>query len=436
MTAPAPQQRGTQRTGIVEGWELRHTHKQVANSGAWKGFAFVFVAVALLVVGGWTVGRPYIGSALTGLFEEQPGIISLPIVADLLQAALDDRIDEPAGAGESEIAFQIEPGQTITEIQENLVDEGLLTDTQAFSYLVRKDRVDQLIQAGTYTMTPQVTPQQLVGRLAGDPDPPPVVTVLDMRHGRRIEQITAYLEQQVGSTDLELDPKEFQELASEPGPEIIEGYNFLKQLPEGNSLEGFLAGGTYEVEVDITPQELILLMLDTWDRESGGAVAQARKKDMDFYEMLVIASLVEREAKTDSDRAKIAGVYWNRLNPKVNKETAGLMQADPTVVYATDSVALEDIGVKKWDEYLFWDLLGIADYSSVNVPRQYQSFQTYQNPGPPDWPIATPSAASIKAALNPATKSKLLFFYACEGSDKHRFAKTFRQHENNIRKCG
>jgi UPF0755 protein len=54
----------------------------------------------------------------------------------------------------------------------------------------------------------------------------------------------------------------------------------------------------------------------------------------------------------------------------------------------------------------------------------------------PDWPIATPSAASIKAALNPATKSKLLFFYACEGSDKHRFAKTFRQHQKNIDRCG
>lgn len=435
MTAPAPQPRGTQRTGIVEGWELRQSSKQVANSGAWKGFAFVFLGVILLVIGGWYLGRPVIGSAVTGLFEENPGIINMPIVADVLAAELGDRVDKPAGADDKEIEFVIATGETIDQIEENLVDEGLLVDTQAFKYLVRADRVDQLIKAGAYTMTPQFSPRDVVTRLAGDPDPPPAVTLLDMRQGRRIEQITAYLQQQVEAGELELDPREFQEIASNPGPEILEDYNFLKKLPEGNSLEGFLTGGAYEVEVDITPQELVFQMLEHFDEESGGAVAQARKKNLDFYEMLTIASLVEREAKVDSDRAKIAGAYWNRLDPKLNRETGGLMQADPTVVYATDSVALEDITVKEWDEYLFWDLLGISDYTEVDVPRKYASFQTYRNPGLPDWPIVSPSAASIKAALSPTTKSKLLYFYACPGSDTHRFGKTLRQHEKNIRRC-
>lgn len=434
MTGPT-QGRGGGRTGIVEGWELRHAHKQDANSGAWKGFAFIVGAIILLVVGGWYVGRPVIGSAVTGLFDENPGIMDVPIVADLLAAELGDRVDAPAGTEDREVEFVIEPGQTIPDIQQNLVDQGLLTDTQAFNYLVRNDRVDQLIQAGTYTMTPRFTPRQVVGRLAGDPDPPPVMTTLDMRPQRRIEQITAYLQQQVEETDLELDPKAFQDIATNPGPEILKGYNFLKQLPDGNSLEGFLAPGTYGVDVDITAQELIFQMLDKWDAQNGGSVAQARKKNVDFYDMLKIASLVEREAKKDSDRAKIAGVYWNRLDPKVNRETGGLMQADPTVVYATDSVALEDIALKKWDEYLFWDLLGVTDYSSVNVPRKYQSFQTYQEAGLPDWPIATPSPASIQAALNPMTKSKLLYFYACEGSDTHRFSKNLKQHQKTIRKC-
>jgi peptidoglycan lytic transglycosylase G len=376
-----------------------------------------------------------IGSAVTGLFDENPGIINVPIVADLLAAELEDRINAPAGSSDEEVQFVIEPGQTIDDIEENLVDAGLLTDTQAFNYLVRTDRVDQLIQAGPYTMTSRFSPREVVTRLAGSPDPPPETIVLDMRHGRRIEQITAYLQQEVESTDLELDPKEFQEIASDPGPEITDAYRFLKQMPAGNSLEGFLAGGTYEVEVDITAQELVFLMLDKFEEQSGEAIAQARKKGVDFYEMLTIASLVEREAKVDSDRAKIAGVYWNRLNPKLNGQTGGLMQADPTVVYATDSVALKDIAIKNWDEYVFWDLLGQSDYSSVNVPNQYKSFQTYQNPGLPDWPIATPSAESIRAALNPTTKSKLLFFYACDGSDTHRFSKTLKQHERNIAKC-
>jgi UPF0755 protein len=414
---------------------LRHAHKQDANSGAWKGLAFVVVTVTFLVIGGWYIGRPYIGTAMAGLFEDNPGIINVPVVSDLLRAELGDRIDAAAGTSDQEIEFIIEPGQTIAVIEENLVDQGLLTDTLAFNYLVVSDRVDQLIQAGTYTMTPQFSPKAVVTRLAGDPDLPTPETVLDMRHGRRIEQITAYLQQEIEKTELELDPKEFQQLASDPGPEITDLYKLLKQLPDGHSLEGFLAGGTYAVPVDISAQELIFLMLDQWEEGSGASVAQARKKEVDFYEMLTIASLVEREAKVDGDRAKIAGVYWNRLDPKVNGETGGLMQADPTVVYATDSVALNDIAVKNWDEYLFWDLLGRSDYSTVNVPKKYASFQTYQNAGLPDWPIVTPSAESIKAALNPTTKNKNLFFYACEGSDTHTFAKTFRQHQKNIDKC-
>ncbi len=176
-------------------------------------------------------------------------------------------------------------------------------------------------------------------------------------------------------------------------------------------------------------------MLDRWQEDAGDSVAQARKKSIDFYEMLTIASLVEREAKVDSDRAKIAGVYWNRLNPKRNGETGGLMQADPTVVYATDTVALADISLNKWDEYLFWDLLGEPDYSTVNVPARLASFQTYQNDGLPDWPIVTPSRASIDAALSPNTKANLLYFYACPDSDKHKFAKTFKQHQRNINSC-
>ncbi len=167
------------------------------------------------------------------------------------------------------------------------------------------------------------------------------MTVLDMRFGRRIEQIVAYLQQEVEKGELELDPKEFLRLARNPTKAMREEYRFLAQAPSGSSLEGFLQGGTYEVPVDITAEELVFLMLDEWDKTTTKYVAQARKQGISFYDALIIASLVEREAKVDSDRRKIAGVYWNRLDPKVNGETGGLMQADPTVVYATDSMALE-----------------------------------------------------------------------------------------------
>jgi UPF0755 protein len=137
----------------------------------------------------------------------------------------------------------------------------------------------------------------------------------------------------------------------------------------------------------------------------------------------------------DADRARIAGVYWNRLDPEVNGETAGLLQADPTVVYAKDTMALDELSLGKWPNYLFWDTLGVADLTTVNVSGDLRSQQTYQTPGLPDWPIATPTRASIEAALSPNTTKELLFFHACPGSDVHTFARTATQHGRNIARC-
>lgn len=434
MTGPAPQG-GSNRVGIVENWELRQRKSRDANAGAFKGLLFVVVALLLVTVGGWFAARPMLGPFLTETFEQHPGIVNYPVLGDLVATEFADRLGQSADSDETEIKFVIEPGETVDDIRANLVDSGLLEDEPAFMYAIVRDRVDQLIKPGTYTMTPQITPAGIAARLEGEPDPPTPLVTLDMRFGRRIEQIVAYLQQETEQTELELNPREFLKLARNPSSKLRSQYPFLKRSPQGSSLEGFLYGGTYEVPIDISAEELIHQMLSQFDDAASQYVAQARKRDLDFYDTLIIASLVEREAKADSDRKKIAGAYWNRLDPAVNKETGGLMQADPTVVYATDSMALQDLPVDQWDEYLFWDLLGVSDYASVDVAREYASFQTYQNPGLPDWPIVTPSAKSIEAALNPRTKTKLLYFYACEGSDTHKFAKSLKQHQRNIDKC-
>jgi UPF0755 protein len=430
-----PSSRHGERVGIVEDWEMRRARQRAANSGAWKGLLFLLIALAALIVGGWIVARPVIGPAVTGLFEENPGIIRMPILADLLRAELGDRLGAPASDQDTEVRFVIEPGQTIEEIQEGLADAGLLRDSLAFKYLVVSDRVDQLVQSGTYTLSTRMSPSQVVDRLAGDPDPPTPVVNLALRPGLRIEQIVAYLQQQKGESGLELDPAEFRELATNPHPELREEYAFLRQAPEGNSLEGFLAGGVYPVEVTINADEFLQMLLSQWEEENGDLVTQARRKGIDFYDALRVASLVEREVKSDKDRAKVAGVYWNRLDPKVNKPTAGLMQADPTVVYATDTMALDDLGVRRWPEYRFWDTLGVADLSTVDVPQSLQSFQTYQTAGLPDWPIASPTRKSLQAALDPDRRKRNLFFYACPGADTHTFARTARQHARNIASC-
>ena len=129
----------------------------------------------------------------------------------------------------------------------------------------------------------------------------------------------AYLEQQTQEAGLELDPAEFRELAANPPRSLRDAYPFLRQMPDGNSLEGFLPGGVYPVEVTINADEFLQLLLQRMGGGDGELVAQARRKGMDFYDALTIASLVEREVKVDADRRKVAGVYWNRLDPSAQR---------------------------------------------------------------------------------------------------------------------
>ncbi len=98
-------------------------------------------------------------------------------------------------------------------------------------------------------------------------------------------------------------------------------------------------------------------------------------------------------------------------------------------------MALEDLPVEDWDGYRFWDLLGVDDYSVLEVDPEYASFQTYRATGLPDWPIVTPGAASMAAALDPDTGDGSLFFFACPGSATHEFARTFEEHLENTARC-
>jgi UPF0755 protein len=422
------------RVGIVEGWEIRRSRRRVPKGGAIKGIVFVLLAVVVLAVGGWILVRPMLGSAVTGLFQDNPGIIRFPVVADLLAAELADRVARPASTEVSEVRLTIDEGETIDEIRTELTELGLLNDPVAFNYLVVNDRVDQLIVAGTYTLDTGMSPQQVVERLAGSPDPPPKVVTLAIRDGLRIEQVAGLLQLMTERDGLQLDVRDFLQLAKDPPASLRSDYPFLDAVPRGTSLEGFLKGGTWEVRLDMTAEELVSQMLENWDEAYGDIPSQARKRDLDFYDVLRVASIVERETPKDGERARVAGVYWNRLDERTDGDTAGFMNADPTVIYGTDTLALEEMPLGRWPEHVFWDALPQGP-SEASLPPRLASFQTYQNKGLPDWPISTPSRASLDAALDPDRRKGYLYFYACPGKASHTFAKTLAQQNRNIARC-
>jgi UPF0755 protein len=275
-----------------------------------------------------------------------------------------------------------------------------------------------------------MTPDNIVTALLA---PEQTKTVdIGLRTGLRLEQITAKLETIPG---LQMNPKDFYDLASHPTPELLKDYPWLKKvLPEGASLEGFLWPATYRVLPDTTAEELIRDMLDNFHQAIGSRLDVPADRGRSFYEILTLASMVEREAVVDEERPTIAGVFENRLHKL--RGIAPVLASDPTVFYAVDTMNLDKLPFDQWKTYAFWNVPD-QPLRQIQFPPELLGYQTYTQAGLPPGPIATPTIASIDAALDPDTKSGYLYFLAKQdGSNAHAFAKTKAEHDQNRKKYG
>jgi UPF0755 protein len=150
---------------------------------------------------------------------------------------------------------------------------------------------------------------------------------------------------------------------------------------------------------------------------------------------MALASIVEREAVLAEERPLIAGVYQNRIDgiPGVKNK---ILNADPTVFYAIDTMELDKLAFDDWQRYAFWMPPGVP-LAEVVVPEALQGYQTYQSLGLIPGPIATPSLPSIDAALEPDTTEKYVYFLAIpDGAGAHAFARTAAEHDANRKKYG
>jgi UPF0755 protein len=154
-------------------------------------------------------------------------------------------------------------------------------------------------------------------------------------------------------------------------------------------------------------------------------------RGLSFYQVLTLASIVEHEAALDVERPLIAGVYQNRLDPKI--WPLGLLQSDPTVFYVNDTLQLEQLPFDEWQRYVFWDKL--EQKLPATLPADVAGYNTYTHKGLPPGPICSPALPSILAALEPDTSTGYLYFVAKgDGSGTSAFAKTNAEHQANVKK--
>jgi peptidoglycan lytic transglycosylase G len=176
---------------------------------------------------------------------------------------------------------------------------------------------------------------------------------------------------------------------------------FLQSLGvPADSLEGYLYPDTYQFVKGMTAEEILARMVARMrERVSGDILAAAQARDLSFHQLLTLASIIEKEAVERSEMPLISAVFWNRLKLEMP------LQADPTVQYAVG---------KERQRLTRDDLL-------VESP-----FNTYRRAGLPPGPIAGPSIAAIRAAVNPAPVGYL--YFVASDDRRHQFSVTLADH--------
>lgn len=280
--------------------------------------------------------------------------------------------------------FIIEKGQSIREIATNLKNNGLIKDTVAFFLLIKKDGLDNKIQAGQFYLSPSMSSQEVVKALQ--------VGTHDMRvtipEGKRAEEIADILEKNFTT----YDPSWRQMLIEQ---------------------EGYLFPETYSFPKDATIDQIIKTMTDTFE-ERYAAIDGPRKADLTKKEIVTIASLVEREARHDEDRPLVASVILNRYDQKMK------LDIDATIQYA---LGYNEQEKRWWKEGLTFDDL------ALNSP-----YNTYKVNSLPPTPIANPGIEALEAVVNPAETDYI--FYLTDSAGVNHYAKTNAEHEANKQKYG
>ncbi len=179
------------------------------------------------------------------------------------------------------------------------------------------------------------------------------------------------------------------------------------------SEEGYLFPDTYFFVNDSTVDELLQNFKDVYLSRTDGLEISS--------EDLILASIVEREAQNDEERAKIAAVYKNRIDQDMN------LEADPTVQYGRDLALIKSEGLV---DTQLWEPLEAGQTKSINSP-----YNTYLNAGLPPGPICNPGLKSIEAALDPEPNFDYLFFFH-DGNGEIHFSKTFVEHQDLIEQYG
>ncbi len=314
---------------------------------------------------------------------------------------LDAEMSRSISHNSAQKIITIEPGTSSSLILARLQTEGVLQNTFPVKLWLRTVKRGANLKSGDYRFKSPITPIQAINQLIRGEVAMRQFTIPEGFNQYDIARVLAGLQ---GLKQPTMNPDDVLEL--------LKNVSLISDLdPDARTLEGYLFPDTYEYAAITTREQLVEAMVKRFRKVYTPELQQrATQLGMTTRQALTMASLVEKEAKVDSERETISSVFHRRL------KTGVPLACDPTVIYA----ALVE-GKYRGKIY------------QSDLDRD-SAYNTYKRAGLPPGPIASPGQRSLQAALNPAETDYLFFVVdATKNDGSHKFSASSADHENAVR---
>jgi len=310
-------------------------------------------------------------------------------------------------------SFEVVQGDSVRAVAERLERQRAIANARFFLWSVRDIDLASSLQPGAYDLRGARTLREIATTLASGGVASKEFT-LRITEGQNLSDVKKALEDAgFAGEDLfrttGIPAIDHRTLSSDQAPkpkDLSKDFPFLAQKPSYISMEGFLFPDTYRIYKDATTEEVVKKLLANFDRKFTTEMrAAAVARGNSIYEIVTMASIVEREVRTPEDRRMVADLFWRRIG-------AGMgLQADSTVNYATG---------KSLPSVTADDLQNISAYN------------TYKYRGLPPGPISNPGLDALRAAIEPTANP--YWYFLTDVSGAVHYARTYEEHLRNKRK--
>ncbi len=279
-------------------------------------------------------------------------------------------------AGETELTeIEIVRGQTAREIAFNLQEKGLIKNQWIFNSYIFLIQEQNNLKAGAYYLSPSMSIFDISKIIITGKR-----TKITIPEGFNIKDISRILNR-----------PDFVEVVNE---DFSQDFPFLKEMPENLSLEGYLFPDTYDIVPGTSSKEIVEMMLKNFEQK-----VLDLEYEKPLFEIITMASLIEKEVRTIKDKEIVSGILWKRLENNMP------LQVDATIAYITGRRTTR---------------------ISIEETRIDSAYNTYLNRGLPIGPIANPGIESIKAAINPQETD--YWYYLSKPDGETVFSRNFQEH--------